>query len=493
MATGDLQTVDGTGNLQALLNLYSTAKGSSTSTTSNLSQGNVAEIIKSILGGSQGLSAVANGQKSAGLYNSSTNQKLINDLMARVTTQTAAQTAGTRTTKEGAIGSKELLTLLALSGGNKVLGPSLKKVGNPLDELGKKLSEAINGFGASSGSAIDPASTGSGYMNQMDLSSNLLDGAISSGASSGSADISIPLTTTSLESAQYTPSDFAGVANINGAVSTGQNINTAATSANYVNEMDKISDAFSAGSGDSSGSILGYLDAASRASNASKTDGDYRSAVGSAILNYFGAGALTPVADKVIRPLSDDALDNGQVANGTAGAIQAEPIGALAGGRYEGSDMLKALTDPADLFGGNEGGSISGTLGAALDPLGNALGGDNTPAAAISKWVICTELHAQGLLPQKLYAASAFRALELSDTLMRGYHSWAIPVTRRMRKSALLTKIILPVAIARCKYLLGERSFLGWATVAIGEPICTLIGKTIVRTDADWKDLYGQH
>lgn len=156
---------DSTGNLNALLNLYGNAKGTSTSSTtsSNLSQDNLSALIQSILGGPQGLASVSSGQKSAGLYNSSTNQQMINDLLSRVTTETASRTAGSTTTNRtaGKVGGNELLTMLGSYAGSKLLGPTLKKFGNPLDEAGTKIAEYFNG-GTSAATGASANSAGAG-------------------------------------------------------------------------------------------------------------------------------------------------------------------------------------------------------------------------------------------------------------------------------------------------------------------------------------------
>jgi hypothetical protein len=65
-----------------------TTSGSKT-TSSNVSQDAVNALVQQILEGSQGLAATASGQKRAGLYNSSTNQMLVNDLIARASAEGA--------------------------------------------------------------------------------------------------------------------------------------------------------------------------------------------------------------------------------------------------------------------------------------------------------------------------------------------------------------------------------------------------------------------
>ena len=74
-----------------------TSGGTSTKQTV-MSQDVINKLLQSALEGNQGLSSVVKGQQSAGLYNSSTNTLLVNDLLSRLTTQTAAAAAPTVTT-----------------------------------------------------------------------------------------------------------------------------------------------------------------------------------------------------------------------------------------------------------------------------------------------------------------------------------------------------------------------------------------------------------
>ena len=93
--------------------------------------------------------------------------------------------------------------------------------------------------------------------------------------------------------------------------------------------------------------------------------------------------------------------------------------------------------------------------------------------------VICTELTEQGMFPRWMYEHS--KALEHFESLpqetVSGYHFWAIPVVRLMRKSPKLCKFLLPTVFARYEYILyGRRTFIGAATVHVGQPICYAIG-----------------
>ena len=92
------------GNLLTLLQAFSGKSGTTTTTggTSTkqtvLDQNTLNAIMKSALEGNQGLANVASGQRAAGMYDSTVNTQLTNDLLSRLATQTAVAGAPTVTT-----------------------------------------------------------------------------------------------------------------------------------------------------------------------------------------------------------------------------------------------------------------------------------------------------------------------------------------------------------------------------------------------------------
>lgn len=115
MATGDLPLRSSSGGLQdiqSLLDIFAgkttttqtgtTGTNANTTTTSELvDPAKATELISQMLSGTAGLAAVSGAQKAAGLYNSSTNQLLTNDLLARTAGQVAALGATKTTTSNG--------------------------------------------------------------------------------------------------------------------------------------------------------------------------------------------------------------------------------------------------------------------------------------------------------------------------------------------------------------------------------------------------------
>ena len=109
--------------------------------------------------------------------------------------------------------------------------------------------------------------------------------------------------------------------------------------------------------------------------------------------------------------------------------------------------------------------------------------------------VVCTELVAQGLLNPGLYFLDVrFTEERLSPACVRGYHVWAVPLVRLMRKSEFVTRLVTPVARWRAEeiaHLLGAKprgNVAGKLVRLMGEPLCRLIGAFVSETD--YQQLY---
>lgn len=158
-------TPSGLDNLNTLLDLYSKAKGSSSSQTtrSDISQTGVTALLNQILSSNQGLAAVASGQRGAGLYNSTVNQQLVNDLLTRTAGEVGKLQAGTTTTsnKPGAIGLKDVMGLGGAALLKSVLGPTISGIGKKygVGNIGDKIASSLGVDDASQALANVPAST----------------------------------------------------------------------------------------------------------------------------------------------------------------------------------------------------------------------------------------------------------------------------------------------------------------------------------------------
>ena len=109
--------------------------------------------------------------------------------------------------------------------------------------------------------------------------------------------------------------------------------------------------------------------------------------------------------------------------------------------------------------------------------------------------VICTELVRQGQFDRGDYLAGArYVELHLSDQHMRGYHTWALPVVRHMRRSRRATAFWRALAQARADHIaylngdIARRNRFGALLCAVGHPVCYLIGGLV--GEQDWHSLY---
>lgn len=109
--------------------------------------------------------------------------------------------------------------------------------------------------------------------------------------------------------------------------------------------------------------------------------------------------------------------------------------------------------------------------------------------------VICTELVRLGLFDRSDYLMGArYVEQSLSERHVRGYHAWALPVVRRMRRSPRTTAFWRRLARTRADhiaYLHGDasrRNRFGAFLCAVGHPACYLIGSLV--GEQDWRSLY---
>lgn len=102
---------------------------------------------------------------------------------------------------------------------------------------------------------------------------------------------------------------------------------------------------------------------------------------------------------------------------------------------------------------------------------------DTKKASGGLKTVICTELERQGRLDTELYLAGTEHFMSLSETTVRGYRVWANKVVPLMQRSEKLSAAIAPIVNARYLHITGRKpNVIGWVTVHVCQPICTLIG-----------------
>jgi len=147
----------------------------------------------------------------------------------------------------------------------------------------------------------------------------------------------------------------------------------------------------------------------------------------------------------------------------------------------------KLLKNQSQGEGANAGvgtNAVDGNMGNSPEMAANKQGPTNE-----SK-VVCTELVRQGKMTEtERRACTIYAYSRLPSSFMQGYHFWAVPYVRLMRKSMVATKLIVPIVTHRTRevcYRLGLRktgSFFGKMICAVHDPICSFIGPFVSKTN----------
>lgn len=176
MGAQKMEQVDPIKNLTSILDLFQgkseskTTGGSTIKTSVDFSEAQVADQIKSILGSTQGLASIASGEKLSGMYNTTSKQQAMNDLLAKITSEVTAKKVGTTVTKSAETTKAEapaplgegkgLQALLGL-GASSLLNPSVKRLKGKLGipDLGEGLADMLfgSGVGAAEGGVASEA------------------------------------------------------------------------------------------------------------------------------------------------------------------------------------------------------------------------------------------------------------------------------------------------------------------------------------------------
>lgn len=181
--------------------------------------------------------------------------------------------------------------------------------------------------------------------------------------------------------------------------------------------------------------------------------------------------------------------DAANQAGGFQGATKSSTPGSHAGLKLRGQeddgfDLGSAIsTGLGSLFGGSGLGGIASAVTGGLG-LGGSGGGRTSGGS-----VICTALQELGELDAELYAKGTAYLEQLPQEVVVGYHSWAINVANKIRNgNKALLVICRPFARSRTGLLSTNGTFwdhlkypLGTLTKFVGEPICGMIGKRILR------------
>lgn len=213
-----------------------------------------------------------------------------------------------------------------------------------------------------------------------------------------------------------------------------------------------------------------------------------------------GTGTMLPGAGGLFSGLTqeEEALDSPGKLLGTAGTgfMAGGPMGAAAavtgailgsalkGGSIQGTianiPVVGDVLDP--IIGGVR--SVGRSLEKGVRSVGRSIG------KAVGT-VICTALMYRGHLDKEEYRQALRLMHELHPTALRGYHSWAVGVAQKIRQGHKLhTAIWKPIMRSRMKLLGSGGGFwnhlrypLGTGTKYILEPGCYLIGKYLEFRD----------
>lgn len=124
----------------------------------------------------------------------------------------------------------------------------------------------------------------------------------------------------------------------------------------------------------------------------------------------------------------------------------------------------------------------AGTFGGKKDQIGLDWDVDTGTPGPGASTVLCSVLHSHGLLPDEVYRADQAFGQELATNdpdVMRGYHAWASPIARLMRRCRTLSVVLSVLILPWANEIYGNSNWLGRFYVKVGIPVCRWIGKRL--------------
>ncbi|QDP58363.1 MAG: hypothetical protein Unbinned664contig1000_44 [Prokaryotic dsDNA virus sp.] len=125
---------------------------------------------------------------------------------------------------------------------------------------------------------------------------------------------------------------------------------------------------------------------------------------------------------------------------------------------------------------------------------GGEFGGGGNSGGGGSERVICTELYRQGKISRADWLRDLrYTSLALSPRHVRGYHAWAIPTVRLMRRSPIWTAVWRVLGQARANqiaYIMGDRNrpdLFGIGAKIVLEGFCWIVGGFVGTRDVKTK------
>lgn len=181
------------------------------------------------------------------------------------------------------------------------------------------------------------------------------------------------------------------------------------------------------------------------------------------------------------RDAKDTETDTSQKKSGDEGWNMFGGKAKSRGGKVTNPDKDKSLS-PSGSYRDNFGREIGAYGQFTKDIVGR---GDGSAEAGNTR-VICTELVRQGLMAPALQRLDiAFTLRRLSPATVRGYHAWAVPYVRLMKRSHLATNFIEPIARWRAEeiaFQMGGRNRPCWPGKLVRvmvEPACWMLGTVL--------------
>lgn len=145
------------------------------------------------------------------------------------------------------------------------------------------------------------------------------------------------------------------------------------------------------------------------------------------------------------------------------------------------------------------GGGASGSAGvsgvSATGEVGSSAGIGDGASGGAGGSVICTELRRLGIMSEQLYEM-AHLGRPVHPVVLNGYHLWAVPYVKAMRRWAFPRKVAAPLALAWARFrahALAPEAYpepcrLGMAVHYVGGSLCALLG--LVAPCVEWRQLY---
>lgn len=173
---------------------------------------------------------------------------------------------------------------------------------------------------------------------------------------------------------------------------------------------------------------------------------------------------------------------------GVKGGVAARALGDVAAQKEQEirESLYGQQRQSAQDFGRLTGNTLSGTVGLMKgEQAGSQVPPQYNPSGLFGMSAICTELYQQGKMPYDVYLADMQYGYKISmerPEVLDGYHLWARPVVKLMRKSELFTNLVKYPALSWANHIAGIKpSFFGSLCQTVGESACGLLGKMLYK------------